>query len=311
MADTAHSLGGRFRLVAKDRSRDIYALSEHSQLVVYTDRLYAYEHTYGVEMRESVPGKGIMLNQISTYWMGRFTHMAANDLLVQDASGFPPELLPYAAELAGRSVIVRKFKPLPFQFFTLGSLGGDDWQAYRETNAVRGYHLPRGLQESERLEQAVLIPLADGGGKGDDGRKRAQRLLGQKTYAAVEEVCLSVFGVARNYAAARGLTLADARFICAAIDGKICLLHEVLTPDTATYWPGDVTAGEPQPVFERQNMYSWLKVQRWNPKEPPPALPPALIGETVKRYQTLCDIMTGKVATLKKQEEAEETENGA
>ncbi|MDR2727478.1 MAG: phosphoribosylaminoimidazolesuccinocarboxamide synthase [Deltaproteobacteria bacterium] len=290
-----------FPLVAQDKSRDIHTLSDTSQLVVYTDRLYAYD----AEMLEIVPDKGIMLNQISNYWMHRFTHLAGNYLAAPE-EGLPEALLPYASALAGRCAIVRKLKPLPFQFLTIGSLGGSDWQAYKETGMVRGQFLPRGLQESERMDQVVMIPISTNDTENnDDGRRRAQRLLGQKLFTDVEEVCLSVFGVARNYAAARGLSIADARFEFGLVGGNICMINEVMTPDVATYWPGDPIPGEPQPVFERQNMYSWLKVQRWNPKQPPPSLPDLLIKEVVKRYRVVCDIMTGKVPTLKKQEEEE------
>jgi phosphoribosylaminoimidazole-succinocarboxamide synthase len=239
--------------------------------------------------------------------MNRFTHLVGNYLAPQEGEGLPQALLPYASALAGRYAVARKLKPLPFQFLTIGSLGGSDWQAYKEAGIVRGQYLPRGLQESERMDQVVMIPLSTNDmDRNDDGRKRAQRLLGQKLFTDVEETCLSVFGVARNYAAARGLAIADARFEFGLADGTLCLINEVMTPDVATYWPGDPIPGESQPVFERQNMYGWLKVQRWNPKLPPPALPDMLIKEVVKRYRDVCDVMTGKVLTLKKQEEAEE-----
>ena len=295
-----------FPLVAQERSRDIHALSDASLLVVYTDRLYAHD----VEMTSTVPDKGMMLNKISTYWMNRFSRMVDN-YLAKEGEGLPEAMLPYASALAGRHAIVRKIKPLPFQFLTIGSLSGSDWQAYKETGVVRGQHLNRGFQESERMEQAVMIPIpiADTE-RGDDGRKRAQRLLGQKLFTEVEEISLAIFSVARNYATARGLTIADARFEFGLADGILCLINEVMTPDVATYWPPDPVPGEPQPVFERQNMYSWLKVQRWNPKQPPPALPDPLIKEVVKRYQVICDVMTGKVATLKKQDEDEAAEEG-
>ena len=297
-----------FPLVAQDRSRDIHNLSDTNLLVVYTDRLYAYD----VEMQNTVPGKGVMLNQISNYWMNRFTHLTDNHLVAaSEGKGLPEALQPYASALSGRYAVVRKIKPLPFQFLTIGSLGGSDWQSYKENGIVRGQFLPRGLQESERMEPAVLAPIPTGDtDRNDDGRKRALRLLGQKLFTEVEEVCLSIFGVARNYATARGLTVADARFEFGLVDGNLCIINEVMTPDVATYWPGDPVPGEPQPVFERQNMYNWLKVQRWNPKQPPPPLPDLLIKEVVKHYRTVHDIMTGKVTTLKKQEEAEQMEMG-
>ena len=291
-----------FPLVAQDRSRDILNLSDTSLLVVYTDRLFANE----VEMQETVPGKGVMLNQISNFWMNRFSHLVGNYLYPEEER-LPEALRPHSSAIAGRYAIVRKIKPLPFQFLTIGSLGGNDWQTYKETGLVRGQSLPRGLQESERLEPVVMIPIpASDTDRTDDGRKRALRLLGQKLFTEVEEACMSVFGVARNYAAARGLSIADARFEFGLVNGSLCLINEAMTPDVATYWPGDPVPGETQPIFDRQNMYSWLKVQRWNPKQPPPSLPELLIKELVKRYQTIHEVMTGKVTTLKKQEEAED-----
>ena len=288
-------------LIAQAGSRDMYALGEHTQLVVYTDRIYAQD----VRLSEILPGKGVMLNQISNFWMNRFTHLTANYLYFQTTAEFPAVLQPYASMLEGRSVVARRAKALPFQFLVVGSLGGAQWREYQETGTVRGYNLPRGLPESTWLEQSLFLPVpANDSGKGDEGRKQAQRLLGQKLYAAIEEICLSIFGVARNYALARGLTIADARFEFAMVDGKPCLMNEVMTPDVATYWPGDVEPGETQPIFERQNVYSWLKLQRWTPQQPVPELPSELLKATLPKYRLLTDIMTGKVETLKKQDEA-------
>ncbi len=289
-------------LVAREDSRDIYAVDEHHLLVVFTDRVYAH----GVKLNAPLPGKGIMLNQISNFWMNRFTHLTANHVRFPNIADFPSSLQPHAHQLAGRSAVVRKVKALPFRFLTVGSLGGAYFKEYREHGTVLGYNLPKGMPESAWLEQSLFLPLPanDDAGKPGDGRRLAQRLLGQKLYASIEEICLSIFGVARNYALARGLTIADARFSFAVADGAPCLMHEVMTPDVATYWPGEVEPGQTQPVYERQNLYSWLKLQRWTPGQPVPDLPAELLKATLPRYRQVTDIMTGKVETLKKQDEA-------
>jgi phosphoribosylaminoimidazole-succinocarboxamide synthase len=289
-------------LTTQERSRDIYELSRNSLLVVYSDRLYAGD----VCMKETVPGKGIMLNRISMLWIKRFARLTGSHLLLTDAAKYPENAQPYRAQIEHRSVVVRKVKKLPFRFQVVGSLGGELWQEYSQNGGLGGIALPRNLQAGVRLDPAIMIPRALGEGADEDGRKRAQRLLGPKQYKSVEEVCLSIFGVGRNYAAARGIGIADACFECGLEDGAVCLLNEVMTPDVATYWPGEVEPGQSPPPFERQNMYNWLAVQRWKPDQPPPDLPAALVGEVAKKYRVVFDVMTGKVKTLKQQEEEDE-----
>jgi phosphoribosylaminoimidazole-succinocarboxamide synthase len=286
-------------LTAQERSRDIYELSRDSQLVVYSDRLYAGD----VCMKDMVPGKGVILNNISMVWTKRFARLAGSHLLTADAARYPENAQPYRARIEHRSVVVRKVKRLPFLFQVVGSLGGELWEEYVQSGGVGGVALPRNLQAGVRMEPAVMIPRIPGESAAEDGRRRAQRLLGPKQYTSVEEVCLSIFGVGRNYAASRGLGIADAYFECGIEKGAVCLLNEVMTPDAATYWPGEVEPGQSPPPFERQNMFNWLAVQRWKPDQPPPDLPAVLVGELAKKYRFVFNVMTGKVKTLKRQEE--------
>jgi len=290
-------------LKAREKSRDIYLIAEETLLVIYTDRLEAHD----VAMREPIPYKGVMHNQITNFWMSKFAHFVGNYRITSKLDDYP-QLKTHKDMLAGRSLLGRDLKRLPMRFLVVGGLGGNLWKEYQETGRLNGHYMVKGLEESEWMEQPVVVPLprVDASQSGGDGRKWAQRLLGQKLYAQIEERCLAVFGVARNYAAARGLTLADTSLDFGMAGHTPLLMHELLTPDTSTYWPGDILPGESKTNYERQNLYGWLRIQRWQPDQPQPDLPQQLLQETLKKYKFIYEVMTGKVATLKQQEAEED-----
>ena len=283
-------------LVAQDEIRDIYALPKDKELIVYTDRI----SMFGYELDKPIPYRGLMLNQISLYWINKFAHMANHNIVAHQVKRFPPELHPYEAVLSGRSVIVQKLKTLPLFFRVIGSVEGEDWKSYQETGKVGGRLLPRGLRESDRLENPIFLvaPSEDlSKHEIDDMNKWAQRMYGQKLYATIEEIGLSVFGVARNYAGARGLTIANAAFEFALHDGNPYFVNQVMTPEVATFWSSETfSRGAIQPRYEKEPLYNWLKAEGWRDDQPLPEVPSLVVSEASKRYRTIFDIMTGKIA---------------
>lgn len=281
---------------AKDRVRDIYDLPKDKQLVIYTDRITAF----GYELDKPIPLRGAVLHQISLYWILKFTHMAGHNIVAYQMKTFPPELQRYEKILSGRSIIVQNLKSMPLLFKVIGNLSGEDWKTYKATERVGGRLLPKGIPEAGRLASPMLVvePLGDfTRNEFEDTNKWAQRMFGQQNFKTLEDICLSVFGVARNYAAARGLIIADASFEFALFDGKPYFVSPVMTLETATYWPLDgYKAGQPQPDYEKQPIYDWLKVEGWREGEAFPPLPGDVIKEVMRREREIFNIMTGKVA---------------
>ncbi len=291
-------------LAFQDDVRDVYTLPRQQQLVVYTDRM----PLRGSVLNKPVPFRGFVLNQITLYWVNRFTHLVGHNIVAQQFERFPQELRAHAAALKGRSVITQTLKPLPLRFRVVGNLAGDDWREYRETRRVGGRLLGRGLQEADRLEQPVLIPVPNpelARLEIDDIGKWAQRMYGPKLFSTLEDICLSIFGVARNYAAPRGIIIADTWFEFALHEGTPYIINQVMTPDSSSYWPVEGFApGGPQPSLEKQELLDWLDLMGWNADQPLPEVHKELLSETTKKYRMIFDVMTGRVALPKKEEQA-------
>lgn len=286
-----------FPLAARDDVRDIYDLSENKQLVVYTDRLTVQGARLGVPL----PFKGLTLYQINSYWMSRFTHLVSNYLVTQKMVELDKMLAPYEQQLKGRSAIVRKVRPLPLLFRVIGCLSGEHWKTYAETGGLCGQMLPRGLKECKRLEKPLLVMETRGDlcVQGEDMVKWMQRMFGLKLYQNIADTCLSIFGVARNYALARGIMISDTAFEFGVENGSACLINEVMTPDSSSYWEAENCKPGQSASFEKQYLSAWLAQEDWDPSKPLPPVPQSVMNKTIKAYQALYNIMTGKVALRK------------
>lgn len=285
-----------------DLTHDVYDLDEDTQLVVHKDRIAVC----GYPMRTIVPYKGVFINQVSMFWLNKFGHMTRSPILAHQPAKYPDVLQPYASMLTARSAIVKKIRPLPMTFTVRGYISGPEWAEFKETGLVSGYSLKRGTKEAQRIDQPLLIAASNKEGSQIEVEPKqwGMRMLGQKVYTAVEEICLSIYGVGRNHSAARGLILADTTFEFGLCDGDLHLISDVLSPDNSTYWPGGAayTPGRPQPSFDKQAMYDWLDDEEWDYDSPPPALPSDVAKSTAKKYRSIFDVMTGKVAPAKKEE---------
>ena len=281
-----------FPLLSRGKVRDIYDVDEKTLLIVTTDRMSAFD----VIMNEPIPYKGVILNQITLFWMEKFKDIIPNHLIESDVNRFPAALAPWKDELEGRAVIVRKAKPLPVECIVRGYITGSGWKDYKGTGSVCGYKLPANLRESDKLEPALFTPSTKAElGKHDENISVAQaaELLGAETAAQVERTTLAIYEAGRTYAAGRGIIVADTKFEFGFIDGKLHLIDEVLTPDSSRFWPANqYQPGQGQPSFDKQYLRDWLEKQPWNKQPPPPALPEEIIKATANRYQEAYDILT-------------------
>lgn len=282
-----------FPLLSRGKVRDIYDIDDKTLLIVTTDRMSAFD----VIMAEPVPYKGAVLNQITLFWMRRFEDIIPHHLVESDVDRFPAALAPWKDELEGRSVLVRKAKPLPVECIVRGYISGSGWKDYQATGKVCGYDLPDNLQESDRLEPAIFTPSTKAAlGEHDQNISLAEaaRILGDGVARQVREASLAIYEAARAYAAGRGIIVADTKFEFGFVDGELRLIDEVLTPDSSRFWPaGDYAPGRGQKSFDKQFLRDWLKSQPWNMQPPPPPLPQDIIDATAARYREAFEILTG------------------
>ena len=282
-----------FPLINRGKVRDIYDIDESTLLIVTTDRMSAFD----VIMSEPVPYKGVILNQITLFWMKRFAHLVKNHLVESDVDKFPAALAPYRDELEGRAVLVKKAKPLPVECIVRGYITGSGWKDYKATGTICGYKLPEGLLESARLEEPLFTPSTKAElGEHDENisKARAAEILGADIAADVERLALTIFKEARAFAETRGIIIADTKFEFGMVDGELTLIDEVLTPDSSRFWPAEgYEPGKSQPSFDKQFLRDWLSAQPWDKTPPPPALPQDIVKATQDKYLEAYRTLTG------------------
>ncbi len=283
-----------YSLRSRGKVRDIYELSPESLLIVTTDRISAYD----VIMPDPIPQKGVILNQITLFWMDMFKDLIPNHLLATETEDFPADLAPFADILAGRSVVAKKAKPLPIECIVRGFITGSGLKDYQATGTVCGHALPAGLTESDILPEPIFTPSTKAElGAHDENitLAKAKDLLGAELLAQVEAVSLSMYAKARDYARARGIIIADTKFEFGLTDEGLILIDEVLTPDSSRFWPAEGYApGKSQPSFDKQYLRDWLTSIGFAKKPPAPRLPADVVEKTREKYLTAYEILTGK-----------------
>lgn len=280
-----------FPLLNRGKVRDIYDIDDSTLLIVTTDRMSAFD----VIMNEPVPYKGVILNQITLFWMKKFAHLVKNHLIESDVDKFPAALAPYREELEGRSVLVKKAKPLPVECIVRGYITGSGWKDYKATGSVCGYKLPEGLLESARLEQPLFTPSTKAElGEHDENisTARAAEILGKDIADQIENIALALFKEGRAWAESRGIIIADTKFEFGLDEeGNVILGDEMLTPDSSRFWPLEgYEAGHGQPSFDKQFVRNWLKA---NP-DSDFNLPQDIIDKTIAKYEEAYEMLTGK-----------------
>ena len=287
-----------YPLLSRGKVRDIYDIDEKTLLIVTTDRMSAFD----VIMDRPIPYKGVILNQITLFWMDKFKDIIPNHLVESDVDRFPAALAPWKDELEGRAVLVRKAKPLPVECIVRGYIAGSGWKDYQKTGTICGYQLPAGMRESDKLEPPLFTPSSEAElGRLDQNVRPAEaaRLLGEDVARKVQETTLAIYEAGRTYAASRGIIVADTKFEFGFVDGELRLIDEVLTPDSSRFWPADqYEPGHSQPSFDKQYLRDWLSAQPWDMQPPAPALPDEVVDATARRYREAYHILTGKEFTI-------------
>jgi phosphoribosylaminoimidazole-succinocarboxamide synthase len=287
-----------YPLLSRGKVRDIYEIDESSLLIITTDRMSAFD----VIMAEPIPYKGVILNQITLFWMKKFEHIIANHLIASDVKDFPEPLHKYADELEGRSVLVKKAKPLPIECIVRGHISGSGWKDYNKTGSVCGYELPEGMLESEKFPTPLFTPSTKAElGDHDENIsvERATEMIGKELAEKVADVSLRIFSEGRDFAEEKGIIIADTKFEFGIVDGELTLIDEVLTPDSSRFWPkSSYTPGQGQPSFDKQYLRDWLSAQDWDKTPPAPALPDEVVAETGKKYAEAYTILTEQTLLL-------------
>lgn len=272
-----------YPLISKGKVRDIYSLNKDSLLIVTTDRMSAFD----VVLPDPIPYKGIVLNQLTLFWMNKFSSFVDHHLLETEVGNFPEDLKKYASQLENRAVIVRKAEPLSIECIVRGYLSGSGWQDYLQNGLVCGYSLPQGLRESEKLPEPLFTPSTKAEiGDHDENitLDQAKDKLGEKLLQQVKELSVAIYNHAVDYAERRGIIIADTKFEFGLANDKLLLVDEVLTPDSSRFWPKEeYTPGTSQPSFDKQYLRDWLN-KNWNRKDPPPRLPNEIIEQTQAKY---------------------------
>jgi phosphoribosylaminoimidazole-succinocarboxamide synthase len=263
-------------------------------LLVATDRISAFD----VVMADPIPDKGRILTQISAFWFRHLADVTANHLISLDVREFPPACQAYAEILAGRSMLVKKCRPLPIECIVRGYLAGSGWADYQKTGAVCGIALPPGLKESDRLPEPIFTPSTKAElGLHDENISfaQAEAAIGKDLAAQVQDLTLALYRRASAWAEPRGIIIADTKFEFGLADGRLLLIDEVLTPDSSRFWPQDDYApGRSQKSFDKQYLRDYLESLTWNKQPPPPPLPPEVLANTRAKYLEALQAITGK-----------------
>lgn len=282
-------------LLNRGKVRDIYDIDDKHMLIVTTDRLSAFD----VILPTAIPNKGRILTEISNFWFNHLSDVVPNQL--SDIS--LEDILPDAKERAqveGQAIVVKKLKALPVEAIVRGYIIGSGWKDYQNTGAICGIALPAGLTMADKLEHAIYTPSskADVGGHDENIDFEATvNLLGQDMAEQVRDVSLKLYSTARDYAAKRGIIIADTKFEFGLDDeGTLVLIDEALTPDSSRFWPMDTYApGSSPESYDKQYIRDWLETQDWNKQPPAPEVPADIVAKTTEKYLEAYTKLTGKM----------------
>lgn len=281
------------KLINRGKVRDIYDLGEHL-LLVTSDRLSAFD----VIMNEGIPKKGQVLNQISIFWFNKMADIIPNHIIATEVSDFPRETHAYRDQLEGRSMLVKKAKPLPVECIVRGYVSGSGWKDYKKTGSICGIALPAGLLESERLPEPIFTPSTKAElGAHDENISFAEtvQLCGEELACQIRDTTLAIYCRARDFAWEKGIIIADTKFEYGVMpDGSLLWIDEALSPDSSRFWPKALyQPGGPQPSFDKQFVRDYLETLDWGKQAPPPPLPAEIVMKTSEKYQEALFQLTG------------------
>lgn len=271
-------------LLHRGKVRDVFVVGDDQLLIVATDRVSAYD----VVMDDPIPGKGIILTQLSVFWFNRTRHLVPNHLISACVDDFPATVHAYREILTGRTMLVERAEPIRFECVVRGYLAGSAWREYLQTGMVAGIRLPSGMQQAERLAEPIFTP-ATKAEHGHDENITFEELcnrIGIEMASQLRDRSMLLYRYAHDYALERGLIVADTKFeFGIRPSGELLLIDEALTPDSSRYWLAETyQPGKPQHEFDKQVLRDWLDAQGWLRTYPPPRLSPEIIERTRQRY---------------------------
>lgn len=271
--------------------RDIYDAGDNL-LMVATDRISAFDYI----LPDEIPFKGEVLNRISAFWFNKFADLVPNHLVSMDPSDFPAEFAEYRDYLTGRAMLVKKAQPIMIECIVRGYLTGSGKKTYDQDGTVCGIKLPAGLTEASKLPEPLFTPSTKAAlGDHDENisYERCVELVGDDIASQLRDLSLKIYTAASEYAATRGIIIADTKFEFGIIDGKVTLIDECLTPDSSRFWPADAyEEGKVQDSYDKQFVRNWLRAN-WDMTGDAPHLPAEVIEETSARYREAYEIITG------------------
>ncbi len=278
-------------LITRGKVRDIYDVDDQHMLIVTTDRLSAFD----VVLPDPVPNKGVVLTQVSNFWFDKLSHIVPNhfsDLTLKDLKISKDEY----KMLKGRSVIVKKLKPLPVEAIVRGYIIGSGWKDYQSTGKICGIDLPKGLQQAEKLPEVLFTPStkADVGGHDENiSFRKMHALIGGFLAEEVRRISLELYTEASEFALTKGIIIADTKFEFGLDDaGKLVLIDEILSPDSSRFWPADqYHAGISPPSFDKQYIRDYLETLDWDKTPPGPHLPEDILAKSAEKYQEVASLL--------------------
>jgi len=279
-------------LHASGKVRDLYQLNG-TLLFVATDRISAFDYV----LATGIPQKGKVLTQLSLFWFDFLKDVVHNHLVTADVAQYPAELHPYADDLRGRSMLVSRAEMVPIECVVRGYISGSAWKEYRERSSVCGIPLPAGLRESQRLPEPLFTPAikATSGHDENISFEEMVKRAGPELSEQLREVSVRIYRAAAEYAAQRGILIADTKFEFGRTAAGLVLADEVLTPDSSRFWPADsYEPGRSQDSFDKQYVRDYLEQIRWNKQPPAPALPEDVARRTSEKYVEAFRRITGR-----------------
>lgn len=278
------------KLLGRGKVRDIYEVGDEL-LIVATDRLSAFD----VVLPTPIPDKGKVLTQLSLFWFDKLSGILPSH--VREAQSFTGALAPYANELAGRAMLVRRTEPIPIECVVRGYVSGSGWKDYKRSGAICGIQLPEGMLESSKLPEPIFTPSTKATSGHDENISfdEAATRVGKPLAERLRDVSIEIYRRAAEFAAARGIIVADTKFEFGLAGGELVWIDEAVTPDSSRFWPAnEYQPGHAQPSFDKQYVRDYLERIGWNKQPPAPALPADVVAATRARYREAYERLTGR-----------------
>ena len=280
------------KLAGRGKVRDIYDFEDHL-LIVASDRLSAFD----VVLPTPIPDKGQVLTRISSYWFSRMSSIVPNHIVSVVPEEFPEETHPYAEQLEGRSMFVKRCDPLPVECVVRGYVAGSGWKEYQDESSISGIGLPAGLQLSDKLPEPIFTPATKAElGDHDENIsfEKMESMIGSELAGRAKELSIQIYLKGSEEASRKGIIIADTKFEFGLLNDELILIDEVLTPDSSRFWPSETyTPGISQESLDKQYVRNYLETLDWDKTDPGPELPEEVVMETSRRYRKIFEWLTG------------------